>query len=70
MLFNEPPYTERYVRWCERSVDELIIYPLLDFLKDFGVVDIFEKSDKIKLNTSLRRRPNEAHQGRKIMDIV
>jgi len=31
MLFNEPPYTERYVRWCERSVDELIIYLLLDF---------------------------------------
>ena len=27
---QEPPYTEPYVRWCERSVDELIIYLLLD----------------------------------------
>jgi len=25
---REPPYTEGYVRWCERSVDELIIYLL------------------------------------------
>jgi len=26
----EPPYTERYVRWCERSVGEVITYLLLD----------------------------------------
>jgi hypothetical protein len=25
-----PPYTERYVRWCEGTVDKLIIYLLLD----------------------------------------
>ena len=28
---KEPPYTERYVRWCGRSVDKIIIYLLPDF---------------------------------------
>ena len=27
----EPPCTERYARWCERSVGEIIAYLLLDF---------------------------------------
>ena len=27
----EPPCTERYARWCERSVDEIIAYLLLDY---------------------------------------
>lgn len=27
----EPPYTERYVRWCERSEGEIIAFLLLDF---------------------------------------
>ncbi len=27
----KPPYTERYVRWCEGTVDKLIIYLLLDY---------------------------------------
>ena len=27
---NEPPSTERYAWWCERSVGKLIIYLLLD----------------------------------------
>ncbi|MFL2101613.1 CPBP family intramembrane glutamic endopeptidase [Desemzia sp. FAM 23989] len=32
MLYKiEPPYTERYVRWCERTVNKLIIYLLLDY---------------------------------------
>ena len=26
----EPPYTERYVRWCERSEGEIIAFLLLD----------------------------------------
>ena len=26
----EPPCTERYARWCERSVGEIIVYLLLD----------------------------------------
>ena len=26
----EPPCTERYARWCERSVGKLITYLLLD----------------------------------------
>ena len=30
MVF-EPPCTERYARWCERSVGKLITYLLLDF---------------------------------------
>jgi len=34
VVLYEPPYTERYVRWCEGTVDKLIIYLLLDFLKD------------------------------------
>ena len=28
---SEPPYTERYVRWCERSVVKLINHLLLDY---------------------------------------
>ena len=28
----EPPYTERYVRWCERTADEIIICLLLALL--------------------------------------
>jgi hypothetical protein len=28
-LVSEPPYTERYVRWCERTVRELIPHFLL-----------------------------------------
>ena len=30
MKTKEPPYTERYVRWCGRSVDKIIIYLLPD----------------------------------------
>ena len=30
-MFNEPPYAERHVRWCERTVREIIPYFLLDF---------------------------------------
>jgi RNA-directed DNA polymerase len=30
LMFNEPPYTERHVRWCERTVREIIPYFLLD----------------------------------------
>nr|DAH77422.1 MAG TPA: hypothetical protein [Caudoviricetes sp.] len=30
MVF-EPPCTERYARWCERSVGKLITYLLLDW---------------------------------------
>jgi len=29
-LLCEPPYTERYVRWCEGTVDKLIIFLSLD----------------------------------------
>ena len=38
---NEPPYTERYVRWCEGTVDKLIIYLLLDlkFLNKEGFLN-------------------------------
>ena len=32
--FTEPPYTERYVRWCERTVIKLINYLLLDLKGD------------------------------------
>jgi len=28
----EPPYTERYVRWCERTMGEIITHFLLDFM--------------------------------------
>jgi hypothetical protein len=31
MLYKiEPPYTERYVRWCERSSSQLMTRVLLD----------------------------------------
>ena len=29
----EPPCTERYARWCERSVGEIIAYLLLDSIR-------------------------------------
>ena len=29
----EPPYTERYVRWCERTMGEIITHFLLDCAK-------------------------------------
>lgn len=29
----EPPYTERYVRWCERSEGEIIAFLLLDLFR-------------------------------------
>ncbi len=30
LILIEPPYTERYVRWCERTVIKIINYLLLD----------------------------------------
>lgn len=33
MKTKEPPYTERYVRWCGRSVDKIIIYLLPDLMQ-------------------------------------
>ncbi|MCE5331399.1 MAG: hypothetical protein LLF95_04555, partial [Bacteroidales bacterium] len=33
VYIKKPPYTERYVRWCERTVSELIAHFLLDFEK-------------------------------------
>ncbi len=35
-MLCEPPYTERYVRWCEGTVDKLIVYLLLDSKKTEG----------------------------------
>ena len=32
-IFYEPPYAERHVRWCERTVGKLITYFLLDFME-------------------------------------
>ena len=32
MKTKEPPYTERYVRWCGRTVNKIIIYLLPDSL--------------------------------------
>ena len=32
----EPPYTERYVRWCERSAIQLMDSLLLDLGKEKG----------------------------------
>ena len=34
---TEPPYTEPYVRWCERSVRELISHLLLDLAPKSGL---------------------------------
>ena len=30
---DKPPYAERHVRWCERTVGELIPHLLLDYSK-------------------------------------
>jgi hypothetical protein len=32
---DKPPYAERHVRWCERTVGELIPHLLLDYLDIF-----------------------------------
>lgn len=32
LISNEPLYTERYVRWCERTLNKLKIHLLLDTL--------------------------------------
>jgi hypothetical protein len=32
LMFNEPPYAERHVRWCERTGNQLMITFLLDSL--------------------------------------
>ena len=63
LILIEPPYTERYVRWCERSVGELITYLLLDYPKEptayrwwWEAVGFFDpqkevsKDDQLKLN--------------------
>ncbi|WP_283581306.1 hypothetical protein, partial [Limosilactobacillus reuteri] len=42
-----PPYTEPYVRWCERSIIELINYLLLD-------------SDKLTANRKAARIESQA----------
>jgi hypothetical protein len=39
-MIKEPPYTERYVRWCERTERELIPFLLLDPLRKGRVWDI------------------------------
>lgn len=33
MKTKEPPCTERYARWCERSANQLMISLLLDFME-------------------------------------
>lgn len=33
-ILSEPRSTERYASWCERSVIELINYPLLDLFPE------------------------------------
>ena len=43
MKTKEPPYTERYVRWCGRSVDKIIIYLLPDLsneTRQFGAISM------------------------------
>ena len=35
----EPPCTERYARWCERSVGEIIVYLLLDSKFSQSIID-------------------------------
>ena len=40
ILSNEPPYTERYVRWCERTVSEIITHLLLDGIFFLETVEV------------------------------
>ena len=39
MKTKEPPYTEPYVRWCERSANQLMVSLLLDIKKIKKVLD-------------------------------
>src|SRR5699024_1317596 len=34
----EPPYTEPYVRWCERSTNQVMVSHLLDFYLKWEVI--------------------------------
>ena len=35
---TKPPYAERHVRWCGRSVDKIIIYLLPDSTQNFELL--------------------------------
>ena len=37
----EPPYTDPYVRWCERSTSQLMASLLLDWKKTSLLRDVF-----------------------------
>jgi hypothetical protein len=37
-MFNEPPYAERHVRGCERTVREIIPYFLLDCTRQYRIL--------------------------------
>ena len=56
-LVTEPPYTERYVRWCERTASQIMGGLLLDLTLGFVLILTLSspteeaKEDKIKSNT-------------------
>jgi len=47
----EPPCTERYARWCERSVGEIIAYLLLDYMRlsETALTNIREKRIMVRV---------------------
>ena len=47
-LVTEPPYTERYVRWCERTASQIMGGLLLDLT--LGFVLIQTRKTKLKVN--------------------
>lgn len=60
MVF-EPPCTERYARWCERSVGKLITYLLLDFLKEKQLI-FFMLTERMKPSIIVLNISAEMHK--------
>ena len=47
---KEPPCTERYARWCERTANQLMVSLLLDFHKKDPVKLMCESADTFIFN--------------------
>ena len=68
-MLCEPPYTERYVRWCEGTVDKLIIYLLLDPGPDIFDKDI-EAVVKVIKTRYLSIRPRAVQFKKKVNEYI
>lgn len=74
----EPPYTERYVRWCERSAIQLMDSLLLDYPKEVKIIGILDNlenalrtwNEKLAEIWSLLSTSPENFRGGGIWDVM